>query len=40
MTQNAVREAFENLGRTTCEMGQPVNEGKTKYMDVTIRPEC
>jgi hypothetical protein len=35
----AVREAFKNLGRTACEMGLQVTEGKTKYMDITTRPE-
>jgi hypothetical protein len=37
-TERAVREAFENLERTASEMGLRVNEGKTKYMEVTTRP--
>jgi hypothetical protein len=36
--RGGVREAFENLERTSREMGLLTNEGKTKYMEVT-RPE-
>jgi hypothetical protein len=38
ISERAVREAFENLERTKQGMGLWVNEGKTKYMEVTTRP--